>query len=147
MTWFTRVRELIIESSTSSRFFANLQSVNQIWNLVSTARRNLAGNSSSRRSFALKIDLWWFIMFARALRHWTPTLSSPKRIMEATVNIRSCSCSSWKFIGGWTSCLFEALISSTDIPQPWVRISWMVRWQFFCLAAQIGSTLAKEKGE
>ena len=59
--------------------FANLQSFNQIWTLVSTARRNLAGNSSSRRSFALKIDLWQFIMFARALRHWTPMLSSPKK--------------------------------------------------------------------
>ena len=96
-------------------FFANLQSFNQIRILVSTARRNLAGNSSSRRSFALKIDLWRFIMFARALRHWTPTLRSPRRITEATVNIRSCSCSSWKFIGGWTSCLFDALIFSTDI--------------------------------
>ena len=147
MTWFTRGRKLIIKSSTSSRFFANLQSVDQIWNLVSTARRNLAGNSSSRRSFALKIDLWRFIMFARALRHWTPMLSSPKRIMEATVNIRSCSCSSWKFIGGWTSCLFEALIYLTDITRPWVRISLRVRWQFFCFAARIGSTLAKEKGE
>ena len=128
-------------------FFANLQSFNQIWFLVSTARRNLAANSSSRRYFALKIDFCRFIMFARALRHGTPTLSSPKRIMEATVNIRSCSCSSWKFIGGWTSCLFDALISSTDIPQPWVGISWRVRWRFFCSAAWIGSTLAKEKGE
>jgi hypothetical protein len=70
-----------------TKFFANLQSFNQIWFLVSTARRNLAGNSSSRRYFALKIDFCRFIMFARALRHWTPTLSSPKRIMEATVNI------------------------------------------------------------
>jgi len=127
MTWFTRGRKSLIESSTSSRFFANMQSVNQIWNLVLTARRNLARNSSSRHSFALKIDLWQFIMFTRALRHWTPTLSSPKRIMEATVNIRSCSCSSWKFIGGWASCLFEALISSTDIPRPWVRIDQSVQ--------------------
>ena len=42
---------------------------------------------SSRCSFALKIDLCWFIMFARALMNWTPTLSSPKKILEATVNI------------------------------------------------------------
>ena len=146
MTWFTRVRKSIIESSTMSRFFANLQSFNQIWTLVSTARRNLAGNSSLRRSFALKIDFWWFIMFARDLRHWTPTLSSPNRITEATVNIRSCFCSSWKFIGGWTSCLFNALILWTDIPQPWVRISWRVRWQFFCSAARIGSLWQKRKG-
>ncbi len=106
MTWFARGRKSIIKLSTSSRFFANLQSVNQIWNLVSTARRNLAGNSSSRRSFALKIDLWWFIMLGRALKDWTPTPSSPKRIMEATVNIKSCSCSSWKFMeDGLPVCL------------------------------------------
>ncbi len=55
MTWFTKGWKSIIESSTSSRFFANLQSFNQIWILLSIARRNLTGNSSSRRSFALKI--------------------------------------------------------------------------------------------
>ena len=70
-----------------TKFFANLQSFNQIRILVSTARRNLAGIFLSRRSFALKIDLCWFIMFVRALRHWTPTLSSPKRLLEATENI------------------------------------------------------------
>ena len=57
-----------------TNFFANLQSFNQIWFLVSTVRRNL-------KIFCR------FIMFARALRHWTPTLSSPKRILEATENI------------------------------------------------------------
>ena len=138
---------MIIKLSASSWFFADLQSFSQVWTLVSTARRNLAGNPLSRRSFALKMDLWWFtIMFARALRHWGPMLSLPKRMLVVTVNTRSCSCSSWKLIGGWTSCLFNALISLTANPQSWVRISWKVRWLFFC-AARIGSTSAKEKGE
>lgn len=74
-------------------------------------------------------------------------LSLPKRMLVATVNIRSCSCNSMKFFGRWTSCLFDALISSTDIPRPWVRMSWRVRWRDFCSATQIGSTSAKEKRE
>ena len=54
MIWFMRGLKSIIESSTLLRFFADLQSVNQIWTLVMTARRNLAGNSLLRHSFALK---------------------------------------------------------------------------------------------
>ncbi len=87
MTWFMSGRKLIIESSISSWFFADLQSFSQIWNLVLTARRNLAGNSLLRHSFALKMDLWQIIMFERALRHWDPTLSSPKIMLLAAVNI------------------------------------------------------------
>ena len=57
MTWLIRGRESINDSSTSFQNFADLQSLSQIWNLVSTTMRNFAGNSSSRRSFALKMDL------------------------------------------------------------------------------------------
>ena len=49
------------------------------------------------------MDLWWFIMFVRALRHWDPMLSLPKRMSVAIVNIRSCSCCLRKLIWGWTS--------------------------------------------
>ncbi len=57
MTWLMRGRKSIIESSTSFQNFADLQSFSQIWNRVSTAKRNFAGNSSSRRSFTLKMNL------------------------------------------------------------------------------------------
>ena len=73
---FLSGRKLIIELSTSSRFFADLQSFSQIWTLMLTVGRNLAGNSSSIHTFALKIDLWQSI----TLRHWDPTLSSPTRM-------------------------------------------------------------------
>ena len=54
----------------------------------------------SRCSFALKIDLWWLIIFITVSRHWDPTLRSPKKMSFVMMNISSCSYSSWKFIGG-----------------------------------------------
>jgi hypothetical protein len=40
MTWLMRGRKSIIESSTLLQNFADLQSFSQIWNLLSTAKRN-----------------------------------------------------------------------------------------------------------
>ncbi len=69
LTSLTSGRKSMIESLTLLQFAADLHSFNQIWNLELTAKRNLAGIFLSRRSFALKIDLCWFIMFIRTLGH------------------------------------------------------------------------------
>ncbi len=79
LTSLTHGQKLMIKLLTLLRFAADLHLFNQIWNLVSTAKRNLAGIYLSRRSFALKIDLCWFIMFIRTLRHWDPKMRSQKK--------------------------------------------------------------------
>ena len=45
LTWLMRGWKSIIKSSTFLQNFADLQSLSQIWNLVLTTKRNLAGNS------------------------------------------------------------------------------------------------------
>ena len=86
------------------------------------------------------------IIVCRARRHWEPMLSSPKKMSFAMVNIFSCTIMSHTLVGAFTSCLLDALISSTVIPLPWVRTSWRRRWRFFCLSIRMGSTSEKEKG-
>ncbi len=76
-----------------------------------------------------------------------PKLNFPKKVLLLVANVVSWSNNLWKFIGGWTSCLFDALISLKVMPQPWVRINWRVRWRFFCSKALIGSSYNREKGE
>jgi hypothetical protein len=106
------------------------------------------GNFSSVRSLVLNVDLLFsIILLNRALRHWDPTLSSPKKTLFAMVTIFTCLFILLKFIGALTSCLFDALILLSVRALPWVRISWRVRQPFLCSAAMIGSTSKKVKGE
>ena len=109
MTWLTSEAKLMIVLYTLFWSFADLHSFSQIWSLKSTARRTMAGNSLSRHSFALKIYLWWIIMFKRAQRLRDLVLNLPRMMSFAILNIRSCPCISWKFVGARTSCLFNAL--------------------------------------
>ena len=137
----------MIESSTSLRFPALLHCLSHIWILVSTARRNWDANSLSRCSLALKLDLCLSIIDCRERRHWELTLSAvTKNMLLVMVNIFSWVVMSCTLVGSFTSCLIEALISSTVIPLPWVMMSWRRRWRFFCSSIRMGATAGKEYG-
>ncbi len=100
---------------------AFLQSFSQSWKHELTAKRSFAGIFSSVHSLAFNVDLLFSIILNRALRHWDPTLSLPKKMSFAMVNIFTCLFILLKFIGALISCLFDALILSSVRPLPWVR--------------------------